>query len=84
MCVYLAVVSNGLHTDNVLTGGSNSGDYTIFLTDPADADVEDRLYDPNKPLPSSSTTSSSTSNVATSTVTRQGKDASHVTILAPY
>ncbi|KAF8424081.1 WSC domain-containing protein [Tirmania nivea] len=51
--------------------GSNSGDYTIFLTDPAD--VEDRLYDPNKPLPSASSSSStsSSSSVATSTVTQQ-------------
>ncbi|KAF8459518.1 hypothetical protein BGX38DRAFT_1149234, partial [Terfezia claveryi] len=51
--------------------GSNSGDYTIFLTDPSEADVEDRLYDPNKPLPTASSTSSS-SSTATSTVTKQG------------
>lgn len=50
--------------------GSNSGDFTIFLTDPADAGVEDRLYDPNKSLPDASSTSSS-SSVATSTVTKQ-------------
>lgn len=50
--------------------GSNSGDYTIFLTDPADIGIEDRLYDPNKPLPGATSTSSS-SSAATSTITKQ-------------
>jgi len=51
--------------------GSNTGDLTIFLTDPLD--VDERLYDPNKPIPEETTsTTSSTSSVATSTVVQQG------------
>lgn len=49
--------------------GSNSGDLTIFLTDPTD--IDDRLYDPNKTLPSSKSSTSTSTSAATSTVVRQ-------------
>ena len=62
-----------LHSDGSFIGGSNTGDITIFLTDKLD--VDERLYDPNKPIPeeTTSTTSSTSSSVATSTVIQQGK-----------
>jgi len=54
--------------------GSNSGDYTIFLTDPTEQDS--RIYDPNK-APSSSqsqsqSATSSSSTAPTSTFTKKG------------
>jgi len=51
--------------------GSNTGDFTIFLSD--ETDVDERLYDPSKPIPEeTSSTTSSSSSAATSTVIRQG------------